>query len=79
MFTSLLLLKGPSKSISLTMRTGSVGGLSRKPCLRGLVARDSVDVRRARSSGEYTGGLDFSTDGIIRGGNSAFGLTNNGF
>ena len=80
--TSRLLLKGPrifASDDSGSARLGRLGGFCSCFCVRGDPRRAKVDPSSAVISGEYTGGREDSTGGIIGEGSGADGSLRRGW
>ena len=80
--TSRLLLKGPrifASDDSGSARLGRLGGFCSCFCVRGDPRRAKVDPSSAVISGEYTGGREDSTGGMIGGGSGADGSLRRGW
>ena len=74
--TSRLLLRGPrifASDDSGSARLGRLGGFCSCFCVQGDQRRAKVDPSGAVTSGEYTGGREDSTGGMIGGGSGADG------
>ena len=80
--TSRLLLKGPRIFVSDdsgSARLGRLGGFCSCFCVQGDQRRAKVDPSGAVTSGEYTGGREDSTGGMIGGGSGADGSLRRGW